>query len=174
MLRANTELLDKFEKIKTENTFNDDLKKPFHAENYEEQINEDVYLSFKKNLRFDNKKERYETRLLFKDYPEILPDNFNLAKHRLTSLENRLSNNNDLFNEYDKIIKDYLKEDIAEIASLSEKLVLPGSAHYLSHRAVVKENRETTIVEQCLMVLDTVQMNHLLMMFHTLEHVCSL
>ena len=169
MLRANTELLDKFEKIKTENTFNDDLKKPFHEENYEEQINDDVYLSF-----FDNKKERYETRHLFKDYPEILPDTFNLAKHRLTSLESRLSNNNDLFNEYDKILKDYLKEDIAEIASLSEKLVLPGSTHYLSHRAVVKENRETTIVEQCLMVLDTVQLNHLLMMFHTLEHVCSL
>ena len=58
MLRTNTELLNKFEEIKTENTFNDDLKKLFHAENYEEEINDDVYLSFKKNLRFDNKKER--------------------------------------------------------------------------------------------------------------------
>ena len=97
MLRTNTELLNKFEEIKSENTFNDDLKKLFHAENYAEEINDDVYLSFKKNLRFDNTKERYETRLPFKDYSEILPDNYNLAKHRLSSLKNRLSKN-----EYDK------------------------------------------------------------------------
>ena len=56
-----------------------------------------AFLSFKKNLRFDNKKERYETRLPFKDYSETLPDNYNLAKHRLSSLKNRLSKN-----EYDK------------------------------------------------------------------------
>ena len=137
MLRTNTELLNKFEEIKTENTFNDDLKKLFHAENYEEEINDDVYLSFKKNLRFDNKKERYETK--------ILPENYSLANHRLSSLKNRLSNN-DLFHEYDKIIKDYIKEDIIEIVPPSEEIVLPGSAHYLPHRTVVKENRETTKV----------------------------
>ena len=57
MLRLNTEFLNKFEEIKTENTFKDDLKKLFHAENCEEKINDDVCLSFKKNLRFDNKKE---------------------------------------------------------------------------------------------------------------------
>ena len=50
MLRTNTELLNKFEEIKTENTFNGDLKRLFHAENYEEEINDDVYLLFKKNL----------------------------------------------------------------------------------------------------------------------------
>ena len=44
MLRTNTELLSKLEEIKSENTFNDDLKKLFHAENYEEEINDDVYL----------------------------------------------------------------------------------------------------------------------------------
>ena len=109
---TNTELLNKFEEIKTENVFNNDLKKLFNTENYEEEINDDVYLSFKRNLHFDNKKGRYEIRLPFKDYSEILPDNNNLAKHRLSYLKNRLSNNNDLFNEYDKIIKDYIKEDI--------------------------------------------------------------
>ena len=88
MLRTNTELLNNFEEIKSKNTFNDDLKKLFHAKNYAEEINDDVYLSFKKNLRFDNKKERYETRLPFKDYSEILPDKYNLAKHRLSSLKN--------------------------------------------------------------------------------------
>ena len=61
-------------------------------------------------------------------------------------MESRLSNNNDLFNEYDKIIKDYIKEDIVEIVPPSEEIVLLGSAHYLPHRAVVNENRETTKV----------------------------
>ena len=101
MLRTNTELLNKFEEIKSENTFNDYLEKLFHAENYGEEINDDVYLSFKKNLRFDNKKERFEKRLPFKDYSEILPDNYNLAKHRLSSLKNRSLKNNDLFSGYD-------------------------------------------------------------------------
>ena len=76
---TNTELLNKFEEIKTENVFNNDLKKLFNTENYEEEINDDVYLSFKRNLHFDNKKGRYEIRLPFKDYSEILPDNNNLA-----------------------------------------------------------------------------------------------
>ena len=143
---TNTELLNKFEEIKTENVFNNDLKKLFNTENYEEEINDDVYLSFKRNLHFDNKKERYEIRLPFKDCSEILPDNSNLAKHRPNYLKNRLSNNNDLFNEYDKIIKDYIKEDIVEIVPPSEEIVLLGSAHYLPHRAVVNENRETTKV----------------------------
>ena len=44
MLRTNTELLSKLEEIKSKNAFNDDLKKLFHAENYEEEINDDVYL----------------------------------------------------------------------------------------------------------------------------------
>ena len=51
-----------------------------------------------------------------------------------------------MFNEYDNIIKDYLKEDIVEIVPASEEIVLPCSAHYLPERAVVKENGETTKV----------------------------
>ena len=100
MLRTDTELLNKFEEVKSENTFTDDLKKLFHAQNYEREINDDVYLSFKKNLRFDNKKERYKTRFPFKDYSKILPNNYNLVKNRLSSLKNRLSKNDNFFNEY--------------------------------------------------------------------------
>ena len=33
------------------------------------------------------------------------------------------------FEKYGNIIKDYLKEDIAEIVPSSEEIVLPGSAH---------------------------------------------
>ena len=42
MLRTNTELWNKFDEIKTENTFNDDLKKLFQTENYEVEISNDV------------------------------------------------------------------------------------------------------------------------------------
>ena len=97
----------------------------------------------KKNLRFDNKKEGYETRLPFKDYSEILPDNYNLAKHRLNSLKNRLSKNNDLFNEYDKIVKDYLKEDIVDIVPPREEIVFHPLFTSQSSR---RKNRETTKV----------------------------
>ena len=58
-------------------------------------------------------------------------------------MKNRLSKNNNLFNEYDKVIKDYLKEDIVQIVPPSEEIMLPGSTHYLPHRAVIKENTET-------------------------------
>ena len=92
----------------------------------------------KKNIHFDNKRERYETKLPFKGYSELLPDNYNLPKHRLHSLKNKLNNSKDLFNEYDKIIKNYIKEDIVEIVPCSEEIVLPGSTHYLPHRALVK------------------------------------
>ena len=61
-------------------------------------------------------------------------------------MKNKLNRNESLFNEYDKIIKEYIKEDIVEIVPPNEEIVAPGSAHYLSHRAVVKENRETTKV----------------------------
>ena len=92
MLRTNAELSN----IKAENTFNNDLKKLFHAENYEVEINDEVYLSFRNNLRFDNKKERYDTKLPLKDYFELLPDNCNVAKHCLSSSKNKSYNNKDL------------------------------------------------------------------------------
>ena len=38
MLRTNTELLNNFEEIKSKNTFNDDLKKLFHAKSYAEGL----------------------------------------------------------------------------------------------------------------------------------------
>ena len=65
MSPANTKILNEFDEIKMRNTFNDDLEKLFHAESYEEEIKDDVYLSFKNNLRFENKKE---TMFPFKDY----------------------------------------------------------------------------------------------------------
>ena len=58
---------------------------------------------------------RYETDLPFIDYCELWPGNYNLAKHRLSSLKNKLKNNKDLFNEFDTITKHYIKEDHVQI-----------------------------------------------------------
>ena len=54
---------------------------------------------------------------------------FNEFLFSLKGYSETLSKDNDLFNEYDKIIKDYLKEDIVEIVPPSEEIALPGSAH---------------------------------------------
>ena len=90
-----------------------------------------THLSFKKNFRFGNKKVRYETNLPFIDYSELWPGNYNLAKHRLSFLKNKLNNNKDLFNEFDTITKHYIIEDHVQIVPPGEEIVLTGSTHYL-------------------------------------------
>ena len=42
-----------------------------------------TFIYHSKRICFDNKKERYETKFSFKEYSVILPDNYNLAKHKL-------------------------------------------------------------------------------------------
>ena len=49
---------------------------------------DDVYSSFKENLTFGN--NHYKTKLPFKNYNEILPDNFYLSKIRLNNVKTRL------------------------------------------------------------------------------------
>ena len=45
---------------------------------------------------------------------EALPDNFNLSKIRLNNLKTRFDKNENLMIEYDKIIKQYINDDIVE------------------------------------------------------------
>ena len=84
-------------------------------------------------------------------------------------MKNKLHNNKHFFNEYDRITKDYTKEDIIEIVPPSEDIMLTGPAHYLLHRAVVNENRKTVKVR---IVFDysahspNEQMSHLLITFY--------
>ena len=61
------------------------------------EIKDDVYSSFKANLTSGN--NRYKTKLLFKKFNEIFPDNFYLSKIRLNTLKTRLDKNENLMIE---------------------------------------------------------------------------
>ena len=67
--------------------------KVFYKENSSKinEIKDDLYSSFKENLTFGN--NRYKTKLPFKKYNEILPDNFYLSKIRLNTQKTHLDKN---------------------------------------------------------------------------------
>ena len=67
---------------------------------------------FKDNLSFEN--EHYSTKLPLKEFHDVLPDNYQLAKNRFISLKSQLEKNEPLLNEYEVILKEYLKNDIIE------------------------------------------------------------
>ena len=90
-------------------------------------------------MAFEN--NRYCVNLPFTNHSEILPDNFNVARSRLTSLKRKLNSNPTLLHEYDQIMKDYLKDNIIEEVN-GNKVVT--SAYYLPHHAEIKPGRETT------------------------------
>ena len=71
-------------------------------------------------------------------------------------MKNKLRNNNDLFNEYDKIIKDYMKEDIAEI-------IVPSENSVTRFRTLLEKPHRQG---QYLVALHTAQMSHPLMTFY--------
>ena len=53
--------------------------------------NEEIYTDFKKCLTFDN--NRHHGNISFKNYSEVLPDNFNVARSSLNSLERKFNSN---------------------------------------------------------------------------------
>ena len=60
-------------------------------------------------------------------------------------MKRKLENEPSLYKEYDEVIKSYLKEGIIEpVPANNEKIA--GKVHYLLHRAVVREDRDTTKV----------------------------
>ena len=92
--------------------------KIFSNKNYNFIENEEVFTEFKKCLAFEN--NRYRVTLPFKNYSEVLPDNFNVARSRLISLKRKLNSSPTLLHEYDQIIKDYLKNNIIEEVNENE------------------------------------------------------
>ena len=82
-------------------------------------------------------------RLPWKSAPELLPDNYSLAKCRLNSLYRRLSKTPEILDQYDQIIQTQENEGIIESV---DPLDVPeiGQTHYIPHREVIKEGRDTT------------------------------
>ena len=75
------------------------------------------------------------------DHPNLL-DNFNVCKQRVKSLRNKLEKNRSLFEDYAQVFKDYESDKIIE--KVPDEEILSESTHYLPHRGVVDEDRETT------------------------------
>ena len=70
-------------------------------------------------------------------------DNFSIAKKRFISLYKRLSRDPDRLIIYDNIIKTQESDEVIESVDKSY-LSLPNSRHYIPHRVVIREDRETT------------------------------
>ena len=67
--------------------------------------NSKAYIDFKDNLSFKN--GCYSTKLPFKKFYDVLPDNYHLAVKRFNYLKRRLSKDKTLLDEYNKIINEY-------------------------------------------------------------------
>ena len=91
---------------------------------------------------------RYVTNLPFKSDHEELPDNFQVAKQRLTSQKNQLTRKR-ILKDYDDILQDYESNGIIERVPKNKICKETGQFHYLPHRAVVREDRETTKIRPC-------------------------
>ena len=106
-----------------------------------EGINEehDVYEQFKEDITFEGK--RYVTSLPFKPNHDALPDNYRLSLNRLNCLKKKLCEDEKLRREC--IFKSYEQDGIIKLVDHKSEA---GKVHYLPHRPVIRNDRETTKV----------------------------
>ena len=102
----------------------------------------------KENTTFNENASSYEVGLLFKEYHEILSDNYFNCKKRFNSLSKRFERNNELLQEYNNIIKEQLKLDVVEKVPPSETNTFDQveNIHYLPRRSVIKDDGVTSKV----------------------------
>ena len=124
-----------------ERNLKEELSKFWETENVGIGETKSVYNNFESTIKFDG--SRYVTSLPFKPHHQFLPDNYSIAKYRLYNLKKQLDNNPDFKTEYD-IFKNYLNEGIIE--EVKDESAIPGCVHYLPHRAVIRNDKETTKV----------------------------
>ena len=91
------------------------------------------------------------TKLAFRPGHEFLPENFSVYGQRLKKLKNRLTSEN-LIEKYNEIFKEYEQNNIIEKILSDEVPKKPGQVHYLLHRPVLREDKETTKIQ---VVFDT-------------------
>ena len=96
-----------------------------------------VEQEFLQPIKIEDK--RYTVKLPWKTDPEILPDNYSLAKDCLTSYR-RLLKSPERLKQYDDIIRDQELEGIVEKV---DPVIIPktGRTHYIPHREIIKEKK---------------------------------
>eukprot|EP00112_Aurelia_sp_Birch-Aquarium-sp1_P017158 Seg3959.1 transcript_id=Seg3959.1/GoldUCD/mRNA.D3Y31 product="ATP-dependent DNA helicase tlh1" protein_id=Seg3959.1/GoldUCD/D3Y31 len=120
-----------------------ELHKFWETESVGSEKRSTVEENFEAEIKF--KDERYEVKMPFKDEHAILPDNYALAKTRLNHLVRKLKSNPPLASEYQKIIDSQLESGIIEKVDENE-ICEVGKVCYLPHKAVIREDKETTKV----------------------------
>ena len=101
----------------------------------------DVVSKFEEDIVHNS--TRYLLKLPFKPDHDLLPDNFNACKGRLKALKSRLVSKG-IYSDYDTIFKDYEKEGIIKRVPVEEIAKEAGTTHYLPHRPVIREDKQTT------------------------------
>ena len=101
--------------------------------------------SFMKNFKnsIEYKDSRYTIKLPWKGEYKNIPDNFAPARNRLLSLLKRLSKNPEQLKHYDTIFKEQERNGVIEPVDNPE-VIRHREVHYIPHKEVVKEERETT------------------------------
>ena len=102
-----------------------------------------VHDEFLNDIKFNGK--RYSVKLLFKETPSILPDNYNLSLNRLKGFIKHLKANLELFQKYNSVMKEQCQTDILEDADLSQPTTV-GRVHYLPHHPVVRKDKSISHV----------------------------
>ncbi|XP_065658112.1 uncharacterized protein LOC136082626 [Hydra vulgaris] len=116
-----------------------ELRKFWEPESSDFQEQDNFYQQFKNDNTFNG--EQHVTKLPLKPNCEFLPDNYNISLKRFISLQRMFEINNDLKQRYQEVITSYENENIIErIYDPGE----PGKVHYLPHRAVLRDDKETT------------------------------
>ena len=87
--------------------------------------------------------KRYEGSLPVKGDHPIIPDTYTVACKRFDSLQTCLLTKPEVFEKYNAVSKEQLNANIVE--RVYEKTESPpGKMHYIPHREVVRDNRQTT------------------------------
>ena len=125
-----------FEVRDTNNVLKQDLNKVLFDLKETNTDSESHYFDFKgferENITFNENATRYEVGLSFKEYHEILSDNYFNYKERFNSLSKRFERYNELLQEV----------PLSETDNFDQV----GSIHYLPHRPVIKDDRVTSIM----------------------------
>ena len=98
-----------------------------------------------KEIHFDKDRNKYFTKLPFKPYHDVIPDNHSLCVKRLGSVRRKLQRDPKLMQDYCDIFKDYEEKRIIERVPV-EDTGTPGAVHYIAHHPVIRVDRETTKV----------------------------
>ena len=90
------------------------------------------------------KDDRYEVSLPWREFHQLLPDNYTLSLRRLKGLLQRLRQDPRILQEYSTIIQDQIDKDI--IKRVEQHDGHPTKVHYLPHHAAIRQDKNTTKV----------------------------